>query len=128
MKYTLLFLVLVFCFIDLRSQEGTVSLSGGYVLTDLRKVRENAFGFRINGTYEFIPDGSKWSIPACYLFTANSEILIFIGSITAIAVKKILRQYSVSKENHPKYSILKQGRFTIEAFRIDRTGNHLEFN
>lgn len=75
MKYILLFLTLVFCYMDLRSQEGTVSLSGGYVLTNLREVKENATGFRINGTYEFMPEGSKVAqgFTICYLNTAASS-------------------------------------------------------
>jgi len=44
---------------DLLSQECSVSLTCGYVLTNLREVGENATRFRINGTYECIPNGSK---------------------------------------------------------------------
>jgi hypothetical protein len=45
--------------VDLLFQESSLSISGGYVLTNLREVKENANGFRIRGTFEFIPNGSK---------------------------------------------------------------------
>lgn len=57
MKRILLILTIVFCSVAVWAQENMVTLSGGYVFTNVEDVDENATGFRINGLYEYNPHG-----------------------------------------------------------------------
>lgn len=43
------------------SQENMLTISGGYVFTNVEEVDVNANGFRINGQYEFNPSGGKFA-------------------------------------------------------------------
>jgi hypothetical protein len=60
MKRYLLFFVIVFASVSLQAQENMLSLSGGYVFTNLEEVDEDATGFRVNGLFEFNPQGGKF--------------------------------------------------------------------
>ena len=55
MKRSLIILSIVFCSFKLMAQESDFAISGGYVITNLEEVDQNATGFRINGVYEFNP-------------------------------------------------------------------------
>lgn len=43
------------------SQENKITVSGGYVFTNVEDVDVNANGFRINGLYEYNPMGGKFA-------------------------------------------------------------------
>ena len=60
MKRNLIILAMFFCSVAVWAQENMVTLSGGYVFTNLEDVDENANGFRINGLYEYNPKGVCW--------------------------------------------------------------------
>jgi len=61
MKRNLLILALLFSSVALMAQENMVTLSGGYVFTNVEEVDENAGGFRINGLYEYNPQGGRFA-------------------------------------------------------------------
>lgn len=61
------------------SQENKITISGGYVFTNVEEVDVNATGFRINGLYEFNPGEGKFAhgISIGYIQTkASYESLI----------------------------------------------------
>lgn len=53
-----LFFVLAFSSFTVFSQENLVTLSGGYAFANVEDVSGDATGWRINGTYEYRPNGS----------------------------------------------------------------------
>ncbi len=55
MKRNLLILAMVLCSVSVLAQENMVTLSGGYVFTNMEDVDENASGWRVNGLIEFNP-------------------------------------------------------------------------
>ncbi|MDZ7635171.1 MAG: hypothetical protein U5L72_12400 [Bacteroidales bacterium] len=57
MKRNLLIVTMVLCSMTVLGQENMFTLSGGYVSTNIEDVDQNATGFRINGLYEFNPNG-----------------------------------------------------------------------
>ena len=61
MKRKLLTIVLVIFSMTIWAQENMFSLSGGYVFTNVENVDANATGFRINGLFEYNPQGGSWA-------------------------------------------------------------------
>ena len=59
-KYLLVISALLIS-LSLRAQENKLTLSGGYVFTNVEDVDINANGFRINGLYEFNPQAGKFA-------------------------------------------------------------------
>lgn len=59
MKNILLICGLIFGTFSLFSQESMVTLSGGYAFANIEEVETGSSGFRINGLYEFNPNGGK---------------------------------------------------------------------
>lgn len=53
-----LFLIVAFSSFSVFSQENLATLSGGYAFANVEDLSENATGWRINGTYEYRPNGS----------------------------------------------------------------------
>ncbi len=58
-KYLLLTLVL-FGFLQAKAQYNTITLSGGYVFSNIEDSETSASGFRINGLYEYHPIVGKF--------------------------------------------------------------------
>jgi hypothetical protein len=54
------------------AQENSITLSGGYVFTNIENADVDATGFRINGNYEFIPAGGNFAhgFSAAYIQTS----------------------------------------------------------
>jgi opacity protein-like surface antigen len=61
MKKTITLLVFAMLTTLVYSQENRVTLSGGYALANIEDNDANGTGFRINGLYEYNPDGGKWA-------------------------------------------------------------------
>jgi len=61
MKRNLLIITLVLSSFKLLAQESIITLSGGYVFTNIEEVDQNATGFRINGLFEFNPNQGMFS-------------------------------------------------------------------
>jgi Outer membrane protein beta-barrel domain len=61
MKRKLLTIVLALISMTIWAQENMFSLSGGYVFTNVEEADANANGFRINGLFEFNPQGGPWA-------------------------------------------------------------------
>ena len=61
MKKYLLILVVILFAVTAMAQENKITLSGGYVFTNIEDVDVNANGFRINGLFEFNPAGGNFA-------------------------------------------------------------------
>jgi hypothetical protein len=59
MKKIFLLVVMIISVGALKAQENRITLSGGYVFTNIENADINATGFRINGLYEFVPLGAN---------------------------------------------------------------------
>lgn len=77
MKKYLLIAVLLLSIQALKAQENRVTLSGGYVFTNVEDADVNATGFRINGLFEFVPMGGNFAngISVGFLQTKASTTL-----------------------------------------------------
>jgi hypothetical protein len=80
-KYILLFAVIFYSVIT-RAQENKVTISGGYVFTNIEDVDVNANGFRINGLFEYNPMGGKFAhgISVGYIRTNASYTALMLTS------------------------------------------------
>ena len=61
MKQLLIILTIVFWSITAWTQQNNITLSGGYVFTNVEETDVNATGWRINGLYEFNPQEGKFA-------------------------------------------------------------------
>ena len=61
MKRILFILAVVMFSASVSAQENKITVSGGYVFTNIEDVDVNADGFRINGLFEFNPAGGKFA-------------------------------------------------------------------
>jgi Outer membrane protein beta-barrel domain len=61
MKKTITVFAFVLLTTLLYSQENRITLSGGYVFANVEDTDVNGTGFRINGLYEYNPEGGKWA-------------------------------------------------------------------
>jgi len=61
MKKIIFILTVVMFSASALAQENKLTLSGGYVFTNIEDVDVNADGFRINGLYEYNPMGGSWA-------------------------------------------------------------------
>lgn len=76
MKRNLLALLMpIFCIAAL-AQENSITLSGGYVFTNIENSDEKATGYRINANYEFNPGAGNFAhgITAAFIHTEASGI------------------------------------------------------
>ena len=61
MKKTILILSVLFFSINLRAQENSLTLSGGYVFTNIEDRENDASGYRINALFDFNPQQGMFS-------------------------------------------------------------------
>jgi hypothetical protein len=75
MKRKALTLVLALFTLTIWAQENMISVTGGYVFTNVEDVDANATGFRINGVFEFNPVNGAWAhgINAGYIHTTGAS-------------------------------------------------------
>jgi hypothetical protein len=74
MKRNLMIAVLILISVTVKAQESLITLSGGYVFSNIEEFDANATGFRINGLYEFNPSQGKIAhgFSVGYIFTTAS--------------------------------------------------------
>jgi len=78
MKNKLLFIVMLFCSFGAMAQEKSLTLSGGYVFTNIEDSDTDADGFRINGLFELNPQGGRFShgFSMGYIHTSASNTVL----------------------------------------------------
>jgi hypothetical protein len=81
MKRNLLIIALILSAFKLLAQENMITLSGGYVFSNIENVDQNATGFRINGLFEFNPNQGMFShgLSVGYIRTSATNT---IGNLT----------------------------------------------
>jgi opacity protein-like surface antigen len=129
MKKTIFFLLSILCVAAAMAQEKNLNLAGGYVFTNIESSDINANGFRINGLFDFNPQGGMFShgFSLGYIHTSATDDALMqnikykINTFPAYYAPKL----SFGKQSLKVYV---KGALGLHFSHYNKAGEHAEIN
>jgi hypothetical protein len=129
MKNTLIIIVILFCSFGVRAQERSVALSGGYVFANIDETDVNADGFRLNGLFDFNPQGGKFS----HGFSVGYAHMTASGTKANLTADYKINSFPIYYAprisfGSESFKIFLKGALGVHFSHYNRTSEHVEIN